>query len=155
MGVVSLEQAESIADAPAVADHQNSSESVKPSSAPVQRLNWSRGERFVVYRKGRGRAPIRGIDLRHFQWDRRRFGRSESEDHLGFVSFVVAFTLWEEGCRVGHGEVAGCERQAVGKPVKTVAERAARWNRFCIPCLDSGLDLCEGDILEVATSVVV
>ena len=49
-----MEQAESIADAPAVADHQNSSESMKPSSAAVQGLNWSRGERFVVYRKGRG-----------------------------------------------------------------------------------------------------
>jgi hypothetical protein len=69
------------------------------------------------------------------------------------VRFIFAFALWEEGCRVGDREVAGCERQAVGDPVEAVAERAARW--FDVPCLDSGLNFCEGDVFEVAASVVV
>jgi hypothetical protein len=150
---ISLEQAKSIADAPAVSYDEDSSEGVKPGSATVERLDWSRGKRFVFYRKGRGGTPVRGVDLRHFWWDRRGLGRAESEDHLGFVRFILALALREEGCRVDDGEVAGSERQAVGEPVETVAERVARW--FDVPCLDGGLDFCEGDVLEVAASVIV
>jgi hypothetical protein len=150
---MSLEQAKSIADAPAVSYDKDSSEGVKPGSATVERLDWSRGKRFVFYRKGRGGTSVRGIDLRHFRWDHRWLGRAESEYHLGFVRFIFALALREEGCRVGDGEVAGGERQAVGEPVEAVAERVAR--RFDVPCLDSGLDLSEGDVLEVAASVIV